>query len=539
MKKARLSACFLLLATSAFAQFSKNSLLYDFVVEKRQQLKQLDNVSLFTKSVIQPSSKINTTLSEKTLLSLNRQGSKEMYRSRPSNISLQIPTSTGKEYRLELIQQDINSGGEFTLGTLEGNAVAKKIDTAQGLHYRGYINGDPSSIACISVFANGELMGLFSNADGNFNLGKTDGSDEYILYSNNDMKALLGFSCGTSEVPVPNEGSTKLTEEPPTNSLPSVLCKKVRIYWEADYKLYSNNFASDLGNTANYLTGVFNQVATMYQNEGIIIELTDTYIWVTPNSYNMTTSSNGLASFKSRWNALGNNFKADLAIVIDGAPTNNGGVAYLLTNNLCNRAYAYGYADVYGSYNSVPTYSWDVEVITHEMGHMVGSNHTHWCGWNTGAGGTCGAIDDCYTTEAGGVGSCSSCAATTSTNPTAPVGFKGTVMSYCHLRSGIGINLANGFGPLPQAVIRNTVNNASCALYENKWTGAVNTAWENPGNWGCGIIPNATTDVTIPTGLVNYPVVNSAAVCRRIKQQPSTTVLVKTGFSLTLVGPPN
>jgi len=176
-------------------------------------------------------------------------------------------------------------------------------------------------------------------------------------------------------------------------------------------------------------------------------------------------------------------------------------------------------------------------VVTHEMGHMVGSHHTHWCGWNTGAGGTCGAIDDCYTTEA--FGACASCTALTPTNPSAPLGFKGTVMSYCHLRAGIGINLANGFGPLPQDAIRNTVNIASCAIYDNKWTGTVSTAWENPANWNCGMIPNATTDVTIPTGLNNYPVINSAAICRRIKQQPNTSVLVKTGFSLTLAGPPN
>jgi hypothetical protein len=436
------------------------------------------------------------------------------------------------------VQEDINSSGDFSIGTLEGNGIAKKMDTVQGLHYRGYIDGDPASIAGFSIFANGEVMGLFCNSDGNFNIGKAPGQqNDYILYNSKDMKASLGFECGTSEIPAPGGSNNANTLDiPPVNPIPALLCKKVRIYWEGDYKLFSNNFSSDTTATANYLTGLFNQVAIMYQNEGILIELTDTYIWTTANTYNMTTSSNGLASFKSRWNALGNNFKADLAVVIDGAPTNNGGVAYLLTNNLCNRTYAYGYADIYAFYNNVPTYSWDVEVVTHEMGHMVGSNHTHWCGWNTGAGGTCGAIDNCYTVEAGGVGSCTTCAATTNTNPSAPVGFKGTVMSYCHLRSGIGINLALGFGPLPQAVIRNTISTASCALYDNKWTGTNGTAWEDPGNWGCGMIPNATTDVTIPAGLLNYPVINSAATCRRIKQEPNTSVLVKTGFSLLLTG---
>jgi large repetitive protein len=38
----------------------------------------------------------------------------------------------------------------------------------------------------------------------------------------------------------------------------------------------------------------------------------------------------------------------------------------------------------------------------------------------------------------------------------------GTIMSYCHLVSGVGINFNNGFGPQPAALILNNVNNASC-----------------------------------------------------------------------------
>lgn len=517
------------------AQEPAHSMLFDLVAGKRSYLKQTTPVMLFSKQAQDLlDEKPDTILSRKTMLQIDKVAALAMYAGKPLSISLQVPSGTGKGYVLELIKQDINSGDEFSIGTLEGNAVEKRISGDQGLHYRGYVAGDPLSIASFSVFANGDVMVLFCNKDGNFNIGKIKNTDQYVLYNNHDMSTVPGFECGTSELPV--SGPVGQTQQmlPQQPLSPSLLCKKVRIYWEADYKLYSNNFGSNLTNTANYLTGLFNQVATMYQNEGILIELTDTYIWITADPYTTNTSSNGLATFKSRWNALGDTFKADLAMLIDGAPTNNGGIAYLLVNDLCNRYYAYGYANVYASYNTVPVYSWDVEVVTHEMGHLMGSNHTHWCGWNTGAGGTCGAIDDCYTTEASGI--CSSCAATTGTNPSAPVGFHGTVMSYCHLRSGIGIDLANGFGPLPQAAIRNTVNNALCPIYDNTWTGAASTAWENPVNWSCSAIPTATTDVTIPTGLTNYPVVSSAAVCRRIKQQPNTSVLVKTGFSLKIFG---
>jgi hypothetical protein len=42
------------------------------------------------------------------------------------------------------------------------------------------------------------------------------------------------------------------------------------------------------------------------------------------------------------------------------------------------------------------------------------------------------------------------------------------------------------------------------------WTGAVNSDWFNPGNWGNGV-PGAITQVTIPGGLTNYPTLDAPA----------------------------
>jgi hypothetical protein len=112
----------------------------------------------------------------------------------------------------------------------------------------------------------------------------------------------------------------------------------------------------------------------------------------------------------------------------------------------------------------------------------------------------------------------------------------GTVMSYCHLRSGIGINLAYGFGPLPQEAIRNTVNNAGCLLLDNIWTGAIDTAWENAGNWSCGSIPTNNTDVTIPGRLNNFPVITGSAVCRRLKEKYQSSVIVMPGAIFNIEG---
>jgi hypothetical protein len=512
----------------ANAQQSNKPFLYKYVTEKRQAIQPVAAISLFEKSNAIVSAGIKKILTAQQMLTLKKSESKALYQNKPFSISLSLPYNN-ETFVLELVQEDISSE-EFSAGKLTGKGTPEKTAIAKALHYRGYVKNYPASIASLSVFENGEIMCLFSNENGNYNLGKTE-REKYILYNSENMTAPLGFECGTDEMPA----TTESTSRPIFESLAQEVCNKVRIYWEADYKLYNDNFSGNYTNTINYLSGLFNQMATMYLNDGIVVELSEVYVWATPDTFKNDSSLAGLVSFRNRWNALGNSFNGDLAMLIAGGNTNNGGIAYRLSNTICNRNAVYAYSNVYGRFNNIPTYSWDVEVVTHETGHNLGSYHTQWCGWNTGAGGACGAIDDCYRVETN-FSNCSTCSATTITNPTAPTGFRGTVMSYCHLRSGIGINLANGFGTLPKAFIQSNINASSCLIKQNNWTGSVDTAWEKPANWSCGSIPTATTDVTIPTGLVNYPVIKSNATCRRLRQQPGSAVKVNPAFKLDVVG---
>jgi glucosylceramidase len=92
-------------------------------------------------------------------------------------------------------------------------------------------------------------------------------------------------------------------------------------------------------------------------------------------------------------------------------------------------------------------------------------------------------------------------------------------------------NLAGG---AVASFVWNSGSNTSCSV--NNWTGAINNAWENPANWSCGIIPVDTTVVDINPGLLNYPVVNSKAVCKTLYTSPGASVNVNTGFSLNVAG---
>ncbi|MFT7350409.1 MAG: hypothetical protein ACI9XR_000108 [Flavobacterium sp.] len=99
----------------------------------------------------------------------------------------------------------------------------------------------------------------------------------------------------------------------------------------------------------------------------------------------------------------------------------------------------------------MPTYSFIIFVIAHEFDHLLGSIHTHACAWN----GNNTPIDGCGQQSRNAEGTCAQ-------GPIPSTTVKGTIMSYCHLISGVGINFNNGFGPQPTAVILNRINNGIC-----------------------------------------------------------------------------
>ncbi len=60
------------------------------------------------------------------------------------------------------------------------------------------------------------------------------------------------------------------------------------------------------------------------------------------------------------------------------------------------------------------------------------------------------------------------------------------------------------------------------------WTGSVNADWNNTGNWLCGQIPSATTNVTIPASLSIYPDITATNAVQN--------VTIETGAGLTITG---
>lgn len=82
----------------------------------------------------------------------------------------------------------------------------------------------------------------------------------------------------------------------------------------------------------------------------------------------------------------------------------------------------------------------------------------------------------------------------------------------------------------------NTYSQTFILKFASNWTGAISTAWETTGNWSCGAIPDANTDVYIGPGKPNYPAVNSARSVRSVHQQNGTTFTVGANQRFTVTG---
>lgn len=67
------------------------------------------------------------------------------------------------------------------------------------------------------------------------------------------------------------------------------------------------------------------------------------------------------------------------------------------------------------------------------------------------------------------------------------------------------------------------------------WTGNISDVWENAGNWSNGV-PGSTTDVIIPAGRPNYPVIRANTSVKSINSFPGTSVQVATGISIIING---
>jgi len=355
---------------------------------------------------------------------------------RPENIEVSLPFEDGN------LTVQLYRVNPFAEGFHVDTDKSKNESYTPGVYYRGIIKGDYESVASFNFFEDSLNAVISGHGYHNVVVGKLTNSPDYVVYSDAKMNVANPFSCATEDkgvLPVPT--TTNLDK-----NVNSTRC--ATMYFEIDNDIYVQN-GSDVVATTNWMTSVFNNVQTLYSNDNITVALRSLYIWTTPDPYEGIGTSS--IAYLYKFNEVRPVFDGDVGQLIGIDDGGLGGLAVTI-NGICT-SQNFCYSDVEFDYNSVPTYSWTIEVITHEFGHLLGSPHTHACVWN----GDNTAIDNCATAGQGSSAEGYSCRTTPLTIPAS-----GTIMSYCHIVSNVGIDFSNGFGPQPAQRIIDTFDSSLC-----------------------------------------------------------------------------
>jgi hypothetical protein len=347
-----------------------------------------------------------------------------LLKEKPKAFKLKFPNFT-----IKYIKRDLHESGFVVNTTTKNNA--RQINC---VNYEGTIEGSDNSVASLYV-SEKAVSGIILDKDFNKVYTIADfisPSHDKALKLQDISNTPIKMSCDTKDIPFPDNSVQLQTSKLNLDNA----C--VRVYLEIDYDIFVDK-GGTTQSVLDYINGVMSQVKLLYTNEGVNITISEIFIWNTPSPYNCSNSGECLNQF---WQNRPQ-FNGDIGHLISYQAS--GGIAYL--DALCHPAQQArrAFSSIRGSYNTYPNYSWTVMVIAHEIGHNLGSRHTHACVWN----GNNTAIDGC----AGGTeGNCP-----TPSNPQEG----GTIMSYCHLQP-VGINFTKGFGPQPSNVIRNFIANADC-----------------------------------------------------------------------------
>jgi len=417
----------------AFAQQA----IHQKIQQNASQLAVAKTVNPFSKVATDDLSNLisDSDLKSKTVLDISKSDITSLKSNTNSFLKLNMQLNN-QPVELQLFEINIFSGD---YEVVESNGTSRsKVEVDGGIHYWGIVKDEPNSLVTISVFEN-EIAGMIMRKGEKYNIGKVKNSIYHILYRTSDLNFANNFTCDVMD-PVENSIHKQIEQQtgnqknqPPTDC--------VNIHIEADYDFYLD-MGSSVASTTNYVNALMAQVAILYANESISIVVSYINVWTNTSPYDAASNDLSIMLDELRlygWGQSNGNL-VHLITTIGG-----GGIAYL--DVLCNTQYNVGVSNIFTNFSNVPTYSWDVEVVAHELGHNHGSPHTHSCSWN----GNNTAIDDCGYNYSGGTDGCDG-----------PTPASGTIMSYCHLIGGVGINFNLGFGTQPGDLIRSRVNAANC-----------------------------------------------------------------------------
>ncbi|MEM1182030.1 MAG: M12 family metallo-peptidase [Acidobacteriota bacterium] len=344
--------------------------------------------------------------------------------------------------------------------------------------YTGRIVGVPGSRAALGVRATGEVRGLISKPGGHWMLGRARGAalSSHVQVRQIDQMSEVqtpgGHDCGSNELTLPD--GTLPPSALHANLIESLEAKvrdarkmakaggnptyTARIAVETDIQ-FLDKFGDDANAALAYLGDIFAYVTGIFEDEiDTSLAITHSQFWATTDPWTQGNPACALLEFGRYWNDNNGSIDRTIAHFFSGR-NNGGGIAWV--GVLCSGAFNYqasllgcsltpdndNYGGGYGYTGDMdanfdldnPSFVWDVYGWNHEVGHNFNSPHTH-C--YNGVGGSSNPVDTCESGECSLGCYCGSEALPCGTSG----GGCGTIMSYCHLRSGGLANISPTFG---------------------------------------------------------------------------------------------
>ena len=312
-------------------------------------------------------------------------------------------------------------------------AVEHELARPEGQWWGGVVEGAGNSKVMLSRSAAG-ILGFVQDDHGTVVIAsdRAGGSGPVVSYALHELPDGVirwdPWQCADLQVPgdeAPAQGGAALVQP----------CRQLRIAVETDNELYQRfaGVQDPAAAATAYVATLFAGIGQIYQRDlQILPHVSYLRLWPTASDpWTQTSTGSQLGELRTYWTSYMGSQQRDLTAMLSTRGL-GGGVAWLGT--ACNNDYGYSVsANLAGAFpyplvdNSGS--NWDIIVTSHELGHNVGTTHTHnFCPTPADSCAPSGYFGSCQTAQA--------CIP------------NGTIMSYCHLCSGGTANIALNFHPL-------------------------------------------------------------------------------------------
>lgn len=435
----------------------------------------------------------------------------EALRCRPAVTIVEFPLEQDFQVNLELEQFWVTDND--TQFIVAGDGGEERIEAPEVATFRGYVAGYEDSWVFLGVTPT-EVQGVVRLSEGVEYVISTPRPSQALdqdrlpmIFERFATKGLFSppvWNCDPEESPeaVP---MTELLERAEAGgvgddgddeTISGYTWKVLDLAIDCDWE-FRNLFGS-VNETAAYATLLTAAASSIYERDmELKIALHYIRVWNTSNDpYTMFTTATALPEFRDYWNANMGGVGRAFAHLLS-AKDMGGGRAYI--QGLCNNS-SYG---VDGNMTGAFPYplemnsdeNWDIIVFIHEMGHNIGTHHTHCYD---------PPLDRCYNEEGDCYNGSEVCQV-------------GTIMSYCHTCSGGLSNMTLQFHSSCIVVMRTYVDGRSCPVtarnpcyvngaYNGTERGTNSQPFNTVFEGAKYVIPGGTIRITPGTYSTTFPV---------------------------------